>query len=94
MNDHDHDDQAGDARRCPHHPHVATSSPCGSFDAPCGECEGDALDELQAEQEAAVAELSPAAAALAAECGHCHGFGSSLAEPEPKCTRCGGSGLA
>lgn len=29
----------GDPRRCPHHPHVAISSPDGMFDAPCGECE-------------------------------------------------------
>lgn len=29
----------GDARRCPHHPSVATSSDDGMFDAPCGMCE-------------------------------------------------------
>jgi len=29
----------GDARRCPRHPHVKTSSDDGMFDAPCGECE-------------------------------------------------------
>lgn len=32
----------GDARRCPVHPHVATSSPDGMFDAPCGACEAEA----------------------------------------------------
>lgn len=29
----------GDARKCPHHPHVKTSSDDGMFDAPCYECE-------------------------------------------------------
>lgn len=29
----------GDARRCPRHPHVATSSPDGLHDTPCGLCE-------------------------------------------------------
>lgn len=29
----------GDPRRCPRHPNIATSSPDGMFDAPCGECE-------------------------------------------------------
>lgn len=29
----------GDGRRCPHHPHVVTSSPDGMFDGLCGECE-------------------------------------------------------
>ena len=32
----------GDARRCPRHPHVKTSSDDGMFDAPCGECEHEA----------------------------------------------------
>jgi hypothetical protein len=31
----------GDPRRCPHHPHIATSSPNGMFDAPCGACEAE-----------------------------------------------------
>ena len=31
--------QFGDARRCPRHPHVKTSSDDGMFDADCGECE-------------------------------------------------------
>ena len=36
----DHEQGAyGDPRRCPHHPHVQTSSPDGLFDAPCGYCE-------------------------------------------------------
>lgn len=34
----------GDPRRCPAHPHVVTSDPLGMFDAPCGECEGEAFD--------------------------------------------------
>ncbi len=29
----------GDPRRCPRHPHVATSTPDGFFDMVCGECE-------------------------------------------------------
>lgn len=29
----------GDPRRCPRHPHVATSSADGLHDAPCGQCE-------------------------------------------------------
>lgn len=29
----------GDARRCPRHPHVKTSSDDGMFDCDCGECE-------------------------------------------------------
>jgi hypothetical protein len=29
----------GDARRCPRHPEVVTSSPDGLFDTPCGACE-------------------------------------------------------
>lgn len=31
----------GDARRCPRHPGVATSSPDGLFDTPCGLCEAE-----------------------------------------------------
>jgi DnaJ-class molecular chaperone len=27
------------------------------------------------------------------QCGHCNGYGSSLKESAPKCTRCGGLGL-
>ena len=34
----------GDARRCPRHPHVKTSSADGMHDAPCGECEA-AMDD-------------------------------------------------
>lgn len=36
--DHDYYPE-GDARRCPRHPWVTTSSPDGMFDAPCGRCE-------------------------------------------------------
>lgn len=47
---------SGDARRCPAHPHVRTSSPHGLYDAPCGHCEAEmAAAEDQAEWEA----LSP-----------------------------------
>ena len=46
---HDHDDgdffPMGDARRCPCHPHVVTSSADGMFDAPCGECEAAMEDD-------------------------------------------------
>lgn len=38
----------GDPRRCPHHPHVVTSSPDGMFDAPCGECEYAMYEDAQA----------------------------------------------
>jgi len=27
------------------------------------------------------------------QCSHCNGYGSSLREAAPKCTRCGGFGL-
>jgi hypothetical protein len=37
--DHMYWEGIGDARRCPSHPHIKTSSPCGMFDAPCGQCE-------------------------------------------------------
>lgn len=36
--------QHGDARRCPRHPEVKTSSPDGQFGAPCGRCEME-MDE-------------------------------------------------
>ena len=31
--------EVGDARRCPSHPWVQVSSPCGLFDGLCGYCE-------------------------------------------------------
>lgn len=31
----------GDARRCPRHPHIKTSSDDGMFDGLCGECEAE-----------------------------------------------------
>lgn len=40
--------QYGDPRRCPHHPHVTTSSPDGLFDAPCGECEAEQYEAATA----------------------------------------------
>lgn len=55
----DRDDvYTGDPRRCPRHPHVATSSPDGMFDAPCGACEYemDEREEERHEQERALAE--------------------------------------
>ena len=45
----EHNAQYGDPRRCPHHPHVTTSSPDGMFDAPCGECESE-MHELHCEE--------------------------------------------
>lgn len=39
--------ELGDARRCPSHPHVKTSSPDGMFDVDCNECEA----EMEAEGE-------------------------------------------
>ena len=44
--------QYGDPRRCPHHPHVTTSSPDGMFDAPCHECEGEGEQQWHADMEA------------------------------------------
>lgn len=40
----------GDARRCPRHPHVRTSSADGMFDGLCGECEA-AMDQAAMEDE-------------------------------------------
>jgi len=37
----------GDARRCPVHSNVKTSSPCGMFDAPCGQCESEMYENEQ-----------------------------------------------
>lgn len=37
----------GDARRCPRHPHVKTSSDDGMFDGVCGLCEMDMEDDFQ-----------------------------------------------
>lgn len=31
--------ELGDARRCPRHPHIVTSSPDGMHDGVCDECE-------------------------------------------------------
>jgi hypothetical protein len=39
----------GDARRCPRHPHVKTSSDDGMFDGECGECEAEAHDAYEAQ---------------------------------------------
>lgn len=35
----------GDARRCPRHPHVKTSSDDGMHDGLCGECEAGMEDD-------------------------------------------------
>jgi hypothetical protein len=40
----------GDARRCPRHPNIKTSSPDGMFDAPCGACEAEMDDAYRAEK--------------------------------------------
>ncbi len=37
----------GDARRCPRHPHVKTSSDDGMFDSDCSECEYGGEEEYQ-----------------------------------------------
>lgn len=42
----------GDARRCPAHPWVQVSSPCGLFDGLCGVCEHDAEPEPEPTGEA------------------------------------------
>jgi hypothetical protein len=39
----------GDARRCPRHPHVKTSSDDGMFDGLCGECEAE-MDDSRYDQ--------------------------------------------
>jgi hypothetical protein len=36
---------SGDARRCPRHPHIKTSSDDGMHDAPCGACEAAMSDD-------------------------------------------------
>jgi hypothetical protein len=40
----------GDARRCPKHPHVKTSSADGMHDGLCGECEYE-MDQAAAEED-------------------------------------------
>lgn len=40
----------GDARRCPRHPHVKTSSDDGMFDTCCGVCEAE-MSEAEAQEE-------------------------------------------
>jgi hypothetical protein len=48
----DYDYPMGDARRCPSHPHIKTSSDDGLHDAPCGECEHESwLTELDRDME-------------------------------------------
>jgi hypothetical protein len=37
----------GDARRCPHHPGIKTSSDDGMFDGVCYICEGEAFDAAE-----------------------------------------------
>ena len=37
----------GDARRCPRHPNVKTSSDDGMFDGVCGLCENEMEDDFQ-----------------------------------------------
>jgi hypothetical protein len=41
----------GDPRKCPRHPHVATSSRDGMFDAPCGVCEAEMDDDRHEREE-------------------------------------------
>lgn len=49
--DHDDHEYLGDARVCPAHPWVTTSSPDGMFDCPCGVCEANMEDMGQPELE-------------------------------------------
>lgn len=42
----------GDARRCPRHPHVKTSSDDGLHDADCGQCEYEGEEAYQEQQDA------------------------------------------
>lgn len=44
--EHERDSQyLGDARRCPRHPNIKTSSDDGMHDGLCGECEAEMDDE-------------------------------------------------
>lgn len=58
--DRDDDDRnyeyMGDARVCPSHPWIATSSPDGMFDCPCGQCESNMEDMGHPDQEPVVAD--------------------------------------
>lgn len=49
----------GDPRRCPHHPHMVTSSPDGMFDCPCGECEYEMSKAAREEEYNRVGGYSP-----------------------------------
>lgn len=56
---------AGDARRCPRHPHVKTSSDDGMHDGLCGACESE-NDEPEDLEAAAAYETNLAARKVAA----------------------------
>jgi len=55
----------GDARRCPRHPGVKTSSDDGMFDGDCYKCEGESQEEEDAYQRAQFEFLHPIEAAIA-----------------------------
>lgn len=54
----------GDARRCPRHPGVKTSSDDGMFDCDCYKCEGEAEEEEEAYQQAQFEFLHPIETAI------------------------------
>lgn len=60
--EHRDDPYEGDARVCPQHPHVKTSSPDGMFDGPCYECEAGMYEDEQVDQarrvDAAIVEMT------------------------------------
>lgn len=66
----------GDPRRCPHHPHVTTSSNDGMFDAPCGECEHEMEQAAKAEEYATMP--CPCCGTIG-----CHGGAACPDEPPP-----------
>lgn len=81
----------GDARRCPRHPHVKTSSDDGMFDADCSQCEYEGEEEYQerkhAEELAAMPQWMKCrvlAYSIRCEADHASGslFCSHRAQPE------------
>jgi hypothetical protein len=54
--EHRDDPYEGDARVCPRHPHVKTSSPDGMFDGPCYVCEAGMYEDELADEERRVNE--------------------------------------
>lgn len=62
----------GDARRCPRHPGVKTSSDDGMFDAPCDRCEAEMYEAEQKEAYEAWEATQPKCASAFAMCDTTH----------------------